>query len=1429
MSSEGETLAYIAGDEAPSPGERIGPYELLETLGEGGMGIVYLAQQEQPIRRQVALKIIKLGMDSREVIARFEAERQALAMLSHPNIASVLDAGTTAGGRPYFVMEHVPGIPITDYCDQHRLGARERLELFTKVCEAVHHAHQRGLIHRDIKPSNILVAKIDDRPTPKIIDFGIAKATEKPLTAKTLFTQEGLMIGTPAYMSPEQAEGGLDIDTTTDIYSLGVVLYELLSGMLPFEPKRLRQAGYAEMQRIIREEDPDKPSTKISGLGDTATGVAECRHTDPATLRRQLRGDLDWIILKSLEKDRERRYRAATELAEDIQRHLTHQPVAAGPPGLGYRARKLVRRHTGLVISVLAVFLAVLAGGVVSTIQYFRAEAARQVSRRQLVDLQVTNGMYRVDEGDLLSSLPFLARALALEERPGQLESHRLRIASVLDQSPSLIHLWSHDGPLTATTLSADGQYVATASEDGTARVWRFSSGELIGEPFTHDGEIWHVGFSGDGGLLATAGSDGMARIWDVSSGALIATLLGHEGDVYHASFSSDSRFIATASADGSARVWEIETGKPVSPPLKHDDEVWTVRFSPDDRYVVTASADATGRVWSSTSGEPLGEPLQHVSNLFTARFSPDGQVVATASTDGTAKLWDMAAPGEPLQMLWTDYPIYSVIFSPDGTKVVTVGLDYLARVWDVASGQQLTSPMEHQGPVWHASFGPHGRRLVTGSDDGFARVWDTATGELAAPPLPHAGKLVSVQMDSSGRFVLTGSVDQGARVWDLATAARQVPLMQHPTMVYSTSLSRDGQRVVTGGSGRNYAQVWSARTGEPITPRLGHKGQLWSTAFSPDGRHVAVADEGGAARIWSASTGEPVTQVMQHPKPLLAVAFSPDGSRVATGGGDLGTEPSRPSTEDGESRDDSRGLAQVWASASGQAVTPLIHLDLPVGHLEFSPDGSRFLTAGHPWLEEGEIRIWDASTGEALAPTPPHEGKVSHASFSPDGRRISVSNHNGSVRIWDARSGKPSTPVMRHTGVVFTAFSPTGDRLLTAGTDSTARVWDVATGAALVPQLKHNGAIWRASFSPDGKWIGTASGDGTARVWDARTGQPVTPHLQHDTKVQGVFFLPDGDRVLTSSWNEAALWDLPRDARSAEGLELRAELLAGRRLSDTGSLSRIDSASLRSAWETLQSKAPQEFAVRESTTRSWSWREAEALRRDRLWSDALVHLGSLESTGFPDWLRQEARGEVLAELGRLQEAETAFAEAVDERPDQPELWFYLEMSRLGQGDQEGLDEACAESLDRVSGTQNPDRAYWAARICVLAAHLEDPALIRDLAKQRHEVESLYSDGYSILGAALVRLGQHQNAVERLQEALDARRGWKGPREWLWMGLAQWHLGQEREAEQWRLKAVERLSCADSEGQASQADCWMPWYRRLEATHLLQRLESEMG
>jgi non-specific serine/threonine protein kinase/serine/threonine-protein kinase len=434
-------LTHASDDFSPPEPElwQIGPYRLLEKLGEGGIGEVWRAEQTAPVRREVAVKFIKPGMDTRQVVARFEAERQALALMDHPAIASVHDAGATPRGRPYFVMERVRGVPITEHCDRHKLSNRERIELFIRVCEGVQHAHQKAVIHRDIKPSNVLVSIQDGRALPKIIDFGVAKATSHRLTDKTMLTRLGVPIGTPEYMSPEQAEmTGQDIDTRTDVYALGVMLYELLVGALPFEPRDLRQTSLETVVRRIREEAPPRPSTRVSTLGDRSSEAARRRRTDPSALRRELTGDLDWITMKALEKDRTRRYGSPQELAEDLRRHLRHEPVLAGPPSTWYRTRKFARRHTTAVVASAAGLFVLVVFAVTMTLQAGRVARERDRANR---------------EAEARAYVSEFLKGLFAVSDPGEARGNSITARELLDEGAEKIDGMLEDQPETRAEL----------------------------------------------------------------------------------------------------------------------------------------------------------------------------------------------------------------------------------------------------------------------------------------------------------------------------------------------------------------------------------------------------------------------------------------------------------------------------------------------------------------------------------------------------------------------------------------------------------------------------------------------------------------------------------------------------------------------------------------------------------------------------------------------------------------------------------------------------------------------------------------------------------------------------------------------------------------------------------------------------------------
>jgi hypothetical protein len=698
-----EDRAPVRPTGAPMVGRVIaGRYTLREVLGEGGMGTVYLAEQTRPVRRMVALMLIRLGMDSRAVLARFDAERQALALMDHPNIARVYDGGATEAAQPFFVMELVQGEPITEYCDRMRLPVRARLELFVAVCQAVQHAHQKGIIHRDLKPGNILVVEVDGRPTPKVIDFGVAKAVQFKLTDQSL-ADTGAIVGTPTYMSPEQADPtAMDIDTRTDIYALGVILYELLAGSPPIDARQLRRGAFLEMLRMVREVDPPRPSTKVS-TSEALPNIAASRGSEPEHLKRTLRGDLDWIVMKALEKDRTRRYETANGFGADILRHLANEPVLAAPPDRAYRMRKFVRKNRGAVVAVNLVLLA-LVGGMVGT-SLGLLEARRQQG--------LAVAAQKAEKERAESESNERRRALQAEaETRKKADELELR----LDNSNFLLAVAGYENiDIPGARVRLDGIQVKNRGWE-----WHYLRRECIGGLFTlygHTGAVTSVAFSPDGTRIVSRSDDRTARVWDARTGAPLVELEGHKGFVRSVSFSPDGTRIVTGGTDQTAKVWDARTGAPLLDLKGHTGQVLSVAFSADGTRIVTGSGDyvtsrGEAKVWDARTGAPLLDLKGHTGPVRGVAFSPEASRIVTGSDDRTAKVWD-ARTGAPLLDLkgHTD-PVTSVAFGPDGTRIVTRNNKGTASVWDARTGEELKD--EPNPPATRpGQISPDGRRIA--------------------------------------------------------------------------------------------------------------------------------------------------------------------------------------------------------------------------------------------------------------------------------------------------------------------------------------------------------------------------------------------------------------------------------------------------------------------------------------------------------------------------------------------------------------------------------------------------------------------------------------------------------------------------------------------------------------------------------------------
>jgi len=1097
------------------PGDHIGRYKLLEKIGEGGFGTVYVAEQKEPVRRRVALKIIKLGMDTRQVVARFEAERQALALMDHTNIARIFDAGATASGRPYFVMELVRGTPITQYCDANHLPPFKRLGLFIQVCRAVQHAHQKGVIHRDLKPSNILVTLHDGVPVPKVIDFGIAKATQADLTDKTLYTQFQQFIGTPAYMSPEQAEmSGLDIDTRSDIYSLGVLLYELLVGAPPFNPRDLLARGLDEMRRTIRETEPIRPSTRLRAMAQgELTTTAERRGADAPKLISLLRGDLDCIVMKCLEKDRARRYETANGLARDIQRHLDNEPVAARPPSGAYRVRKFVRRNKVMVTAAATVAAVLVLGIFGSTWEALRARRAEKtqtrlskaaqtaqereqsqasMARKQLLRLSVANGVRLENEGDWTGALLWFAQSLRLVQGdPDQERVHRLRYASVLQHCPKLLQVLSKTNGVHSAVFNPRF-YKATSDVYGS-----------------HTNGVNYAVFSPNGRSVLTIGDE--ATLWDAAAGEPIAPALHHTPSTGSpAAFSSDgTRVVALGPETNTVRVYDARTGEPITPPLVHSNFLDHAAFSPDGRRVVAGGWDTNVLVWDADSGARVLPPLQHTGVVTRASFSPDNRRILTASFDRTARLWDAATGLALCPPLQHKDAVRDAVFSLDGCYVATASVDQTARLWDANTGQPVGQPLHHPNAVYHVSFSPdNSHRLLTSGLEG-ARVWDLDTGAfLTFKHVSTSGWMRFPLFSPNGKFLISADSDHSARVYDALTLQPLGPALPHNGPISHAAFSPDSRQVVTA-SGDGTARIWEINPPEARAVSSASRSLVNRAAFSPDRRRFAIASGKGTARLVDALNGEPIGPVLQHDGPVLHICFSPDGRWLATGGLD------------------------------------------------------------------GTLRVWDAATGRPVGSPVKQSDWITFACFSPDSRRVcAVAGQR--LQIWEPATGQPTPLLMEHSAMIeYAAFSTNGQRLVSVCSDGSARVWNVETGAAVTPVFGHEQAVFHASFSPDARFVVTASGDRTARVWDAETGELAMVPLTHDAAVQAAAFNSAGTRIFTLTEGGLYSWDMPSEGRPVEDLALQAAVLAGRRIDPTGSFSDLTPEESRKGWQRLRSRHP--------------------------------------------------------------------------------------------------------------------------------------------------------------------------------------------------------------------------------------------------------------
>ncbi len=1075
-------------------------YKLLEPIGEGGMGTVFMAEQIAPVRRLVALKIIKPGMDSKAVLARFEAERQALALMDHPNIAKVLDAGSTDQGLPFFVMELVKGTPITKFCDERRLSPRERLELFVPVCLAIQHAHQKGVIHRDIKPSNVLVALYDGQPVPKVIDFGVAKAAGQPLTEKTLHTGFGALVGTPEYMSPEQATfNQLDIDTRSDVYSLGVLLYELLTGTTPVDKMRFKEAAVLEVLRVVREEEPPRPSVKLSTL-EARASIAATRGSEPEKLSNLMRGEVDWIVMKALEKDRNRRYDSAAGLAKDVLRYLNDELVEARPPSTGYRFRKFIRAHRNGVITFL-VFLAtnLFAWGMVAW-EVVEKEIANQQEKAARVEAETLAKRLDQQRADAEASRQTaVANAEQAMREKARADANAIRFGRDLYalQMKQAQQAWDEGRTSRVRELLDSQRPENTVGIDLRGFEWNYWN-RLCNSDLqtieTHGANS--VAYSSDGRLLAWGGTNYTLQIWDVRNNEQLFDLTQrHSSEVWCVVFSPDGTRLASATGEWGSKgikeseikIWDTASGKELLFIKTHPGSITNLAWSFDGTRLASTGSDLLVKVWDAKTGEELTRLASDVPCNGVA-FSPDGTRLACAYESGKqrhlpgeVKVWDLTTKTESLVLQPDQGRLFGVSFHPRGTQLAVAG-DRGVTIWDASNGKKLNSLTAGIGRMQYLSYNRPGSQLAAGFGR-IAKVWDTATGQEMRSYRGLAGDVLSVAFSADDNR-LAAADGWKVKIWDLNRS--QEPLTRSTmfdTWLTCVAASKNGDYVATGGGGKSPLIVWDAKTGQEVCRLKATEKNVWCVAFSADDHRIATAGEDMTIRVWDLATRKEVLTLKGHTTQVNGIAFSPDGTRIAS------------------------------VSGNGQNRNP-----------------------------PPEIKVWDAASGRELASWVGNSTKITSIAYSPDGRRLAggITQYgiqdergfqkefiSGEVQIWDAESGRPLMRLKDDHHVESVSFSSDGNRIAAGGLSYGAKVWNAITGELICVMKGHTSDVNGVAFSPDGKRLATVGDDRSVRVWDATTGQETLMFRGgFSQRIMDITFSPDGTKLYAVGGEMLHIWD---------------------------------------------------------------------------------------------------------------------------------------------------------------------------------------------------------------------------------------------------------------------------------------------------------------
>ncbi len=1079
-----EERSYSNNLKLPS---RIGPYTLAEIIGKGGMGFVWRAIQSSPVERDVALKLIRADRGSPEAIARFNVERQALAMLDHPNIASIYDAGTTQDGSPYFVMELVHGVPITEFCDNQKLGIRPRLELFIQLCRAVQHAHQKGIIHRDLKPSNVIVGTYDNEPVVKVIDFGLAKALQSSSlwSDKIEHTKVGQVLGTLQYMSPEQAAGGeSDVDTRSDVFSLGVILYELLTGTTPIHPDSMRLQPLLELVKLIRDQEPSKPSDQLSSDDHHATAISKRRNISVSRLRNILKGELDWVVMKALEKERPRRYATANELAEDISRFLNSEPVTARPASFGYRLRKIAKRHSWifgtsallLLVLLASLFLisryalesaslakseAIQKGEAKKKAAIAREEAAKAKLAQEFAEVQLSRNRFsmandRIARGKVEPALKTL----------GMIDPNRRRIEwgfANFEFQKSTLLLFGHSNPIVSSVFGRDGSWIATAAQDRVI-LWDATAGLPIKNLTAPDmDQIQSMDINQNGKNIAAVGGNRLV-VWDSQSGAVLLNIDELSPNAHKIRFHPTEDHVAISNLSTSdVEVRDTRTGRRIINISTNQLVVESFCFHPSRDWIVTAGRIGPIKIWNRSSGKLLKELNRGNASSNRARcveFSPSGRLVGAGCDDGRIRIWDVNS-GMLIQTLSGHKDRVSAIdFSPNEASIASASYDQTVRAWDLANGEQTSLLHGHSHWVHAIDHSPDGSRLVSGGFDQVGRVWDLADQSHAivsshltdSTPASKRNQNVHLSSSHDGKLLASAADDAMIQIWDIESITRLKTLRGHVGPIGDIRFFPGGKRLVAGtrqqpnkdyGPVHNNAKVWDVESAKVVFELKGHQSAVPAVAISQDGTRIATGSRDKTVKVWDSNSGELLKTITGNSAGgVTAVAICSENQCVAAASGTA---------------------IRLFDIDSGNLIRKFSGHVANIHAIAFDSSGSRLISAGGGF--DNSVKVWNVKSGELQLTVKAHQGAVRSVQFAESVDRF-ISAGDRTVKIWDLHSGEPLLSLECQRNVTGFVFTKNESRIIAASSDASLKIWERWNELRYVVLDGHSNRINKLEFS---------------------------------------------------------------------------------------------------------------------------------------------------------------------------------------------------------------------------------------------------------------------------------------------------------------------------------------------------------------------------